>query len=174
MKRETRRAKLMELWDDDEEVVSVLKEEIPKGALEQYQADEDSREAEAVLAFFRCPEYFHFSQCGQCSKPFLHTHGNIAYCSNRCRRKALEDDGILWDISKSPQERWRPKFVDDLRPREKERPEDFVKRQNRLQSYYPVPLVIPSEAVEMLSKMLISQDAVVESETLSPDTQQLA
>lgn len=163
MKKETRRAKLMELWDDDEEVVSALKEEIPKSVLEQYEADENSREAEALLIFMRCPEYFVASNCKRCEKPFVHTYGAVWYCSNRCRRKDLEDEGINWDVTKSPQERWRPRYVDELRPRvndkgkQVESQEDFLKRQSRHQSYYPVPLVVPSEAVEILSKMLISQ-----------------
>lgn len=172
MKKETRRQKLLDLWDDDVEVVTALKEALPKETLDQYVADEDSREAEALLAFFRCPEYFQFDTCQQCNKPFTHTYGKIAFCSNRCRRKALEDKGIEWDVTKSPQERWRPAFVDETRQKQGESQEDFLKRQSRLQGYYPVPLVIPSEAVDALSKMLVSQGVLPQPVDISQESQQ--
>lgn len=169
MKRETRRQKLLDLWEDDEEVVEALKESLPKEVTEQWEADEISREAEATLVFFRVPEMFQFEKCVQCEKIFAHTYGKVAYCSNMCRRQSLEDIGIQWN-PKSPEERWRPAFVIEMRPRtdnkgrQVESQEDFQDRQNRLQSYYPVPLVVPPSVVDVLSKMInVHRDFVLES-----------
>ena len=61
MKQETRRAKLLDLWGDDEEVVEVLKESLPKGAQEQIDLDIATYEAEAALIYVGSYEDFYQS-----------------------------------------------------------------------------------------------------------------
>jgi hypothetical protein len=171
-KRETRRAKLLELWDDDEEVLEALKEEIPKAVLEQYDYDEALHEAEAVLIYLgSSQETFYEKTCVQCGKPFFASYARVTTCSTRCIKKILESYGIDFDPSKSPEERWRPN-QDKWNPRpvkgKKESQKDYDNRLNRWKDQtpksYPVPLIVPPEAVQVLQDLGLEQNHPVSPE----------
>lgn len=71
--------------------------------------DDRSREAEAVLAYYAVkPGTFIERTCKHCSKMFAVNRGSVAYCSDECRTSALAAIGIVWDPTKSIEERWSP------------------------------------------------------------------
>lgn len=95
MKAETKKAKLAEL----------LGIEIPtEGKRTEQQTA--SREAEAVLAYYEDSSTFAEKMCKYCEQVFAVNRGCVAYCSDKCRTKALADIGIDWDSAKPVEERW--------------------------------------------------------------------
>jgi hypothetical protein len=177
-KRETRRAKLLELWDDDEEIVSALKEEIPVGTLEKWERDEKQMQAEAVLAYVGSMEDFVRLHCVGCGKDFVSSYGRVTTCSNRCLKKALEDMGITWQIDKSPESRWRP--IQTCPAPLRQEKENLVDYEGRLENYkrhlqlfHPVPLIVPSEVVEMLDNCSNFQSDALEPSPAEMDGQPL-
>lgn len=157
-KRETRRAKLLELWDDDEDVLLALKEEMPKEVLEQYDYDEAVNQAEALLVYLGSREDFYTKECVGCGRDFLSSYTRVTTCSVRCLKRALEAYGFAFDPSKSPEERWRPKkWLPDPVRGPKEPLKRFEERQKNhladLQFHHPVPLLVPAEAVQVLREL---------------------
>ncbi len=65
-------------------------------------------EAEAVLFFLEKPARFMVKPCKreECKEPFGTNYRGVAYCSDKCRIKELKRQGILWNPSKQPEERW--------------------------------------------------------------------
>ena len=158
MKQETRRAKLLDLWGDDEEVVEVLKESLPKGAQEQIDLDIATYEAEAALIYVGSYEDFYQSTCVACEKPFAASYPRISTCSNRCLKKAVEAMGFTWDPTRSVVDRFRPKEYNF--PPERRKGETLPIYQSRVQiwkdrqrAWRPVPLTVPSEVVELLDQL---------------------
>lgn len=160
MKSETRRRKLAELWGDEE-----LLELVPKNLTPEEQAEQDEvmREAEAVILATTTGEYFHETECKGCGRPFLSTYGKVTCCSKRCLKRVIESLGFDWDSNKSMEERWRPAWVTEILnagPRRNpktgkviESPKDYQDRVNRLLSDYPVPLIVPAEALAALRNL---------------------
>lgn len=112
---------------DAEKLAELLGIEAPKG--NPYETPEDvSREAEATLQYAETPESFIRKNCKSCGRTFAHTRGAIAYCSNNCRARGLEQIGIQWDWLRPVEARW---------------------------SLYAggEPLVVPPEALELLDAL---------------------
>ena len=158
MKRETRRAKLLDLWDDDEEVIEAIKESLPKSELDRIDDEVASNEAEAALIYVGSYEDFYRSECAGCGRTFAHSYARVTTCSNRCLRRAIEALGFTWE-PKHPTERWRPKqtvHLDSPQKQKGENPKDFAKRQEghllHLQTKHPVPLTVPAEVVDILDR----------------------
>jgi len=104
-KEERNRNKLAELFG--------LQEHLPTEATptQQIQTNNKSREAEAVLAYVDEPKKFKQRPCKNCESVFAADRGNVAYCSDDCRKHALAQIGIIWDPDKDPRERWDFKMV---------------------------------------------------------------
>lgn len=158
MKSETRRQKLLELWDDDEEAQEIIKEKLAKTPEEKIVADELSMQGEAFLAYVGSMEDFVRKHCVSCDNEFVSSYGRITTCSNRCLKKAIEDAGFYWDPTKPTEYRWRPMIERfPLLRRDKETLESFEGRKENwrrhLQVHHPVPMVVPSEATMLLDKI---------------------
>lgn len=108
MKEEKKRAraadKLAELFGLQEH----LPTELPSPTI---ISNNKSREAEAVLAYMDSHKRFAQRPCKWCESTFASDRGNVAYCSDLCRQKALAELGILWNPNKDPRERWDFKMV---------------------------------------------------------------
>lgn len=173
MKKETRRQKLMELWEDDEEVIEALKNKLTYEGEEKFVRDESSHQAESVVAYVGSQETFYRLHCQGCDKPFASSYARVTTCSNNCLKKVIENIGLIWHPDKSPEDRWRPQYIQTIQRREKESQKDFEGRQENhrrfLQQYFPVPLIVPSAALEILDKMQVFLDDVSESAPLSQD-----
>lgn len=66
-----------------------------------------SREAEAVLLYTENPKKFVEKMCLECHRPFAVNRTSIGYCSDACRKVALEARGLIWNVSADdPKERW--------------------------------------------------------------------
>lgn len=159
MKSETRRAKLLDLWDDDEEVLEAIKEKLPKSELDKIESEVASFEAQAALIYIGSFEQFYQSICVGCEKPFAHSYARVTTCSNYCLKKAIEALGFTWDPSRHPLDRWRPKnsvHVEPLDRRKGESLKEFQSRQEDQQQHlanqHPVPLTVPSSVVEILDR----------------------
>jgi hypothetical protein len=159
MKSSTRRAKLLDLWDDDEEVQDAIKQKLPKSELEQLDYEVASFEAHAALIYVGSYEQFFQSECVGCEKPFASSYARVTTCSDRCLKKAIEDLGFVWDPSRHPVSRWRPENSAHVMPLDRRKGEslkDFESRQAdqqiHLANQHPVPLTVDSAVVEMLDK----------------------
>lgn len=75
---------------------------------EKIAADSVSREAEAVIAYFEDPRKFAEKMCKWCERIFAVNRGNIAFCSDECRGKHLNEVVKLeWSPNqRTPDERW--------------------------------------------------------------------
>lgn len=107
-------------------------------------------EAEAVLRVLHKPASFVFKNCKKCSLPFGADYHGVAYCSDACRIKSLADQGIQWNPTKRPEERWGSE--QDLRQPPMVIPPAAVKALIRLLStlhgvYLPDPDLIPDGPV---------------------------
>lgn len=71
-------------------------------------AQEQSRQAEAIAKFIRNPADFGEKTCGECRRMFLVNYPSVGYCSDICRKAHLRSKGIQWSPDKTPQERWAP------------------------------------------------------------------
>lgn len=103
-------------------------------------ANTASREAESVLALIARQDLFTAKFCKECSGPFATNFADVAYCSDECRKSALEKRGIEWNPLKHPEDRWGyngPRYHDD------EGKEHNVP--------FPAPLVVPPEALKVLT-----------------------
>lgn len=154
MKSETRlnkMAMLLGLDLEDREVKELLPQIDPEEEI-RIAHSINSRAAEAFLAFTRLYDLFHTKQCVKCGKTFAHTYARVTTCSDRCLRKAIEDMGFDWDPSRLPQDRFRPTkwFEWRTQRRKDEDPRDYQQRLERIESYYPIPLVVDSEALRSL------------------------
>lgn len=90
---------------DAEKLAELLGIEAPKG--NPHETPEDvSRQAEAALQYAETPKSFIRKNCKSCGRTFAHTRGAIAYCSNACRARSLEQIGISWDWNKPTEVRW--------------------------------------------------------------------
>lgn len=112
MKNETKKARLAEM----------LGISLP----DPVEGPKVSREAEAVLAYVEKPSDFRTKNCKICLERFSHSYGAVAYCSDRCRAKALAEIGISWNPDKKPEERWE---------------------------FQEPPLVVPKEAQKVLDSL---------------------
>lgn len=91
---------------------------IATGPTNQRLKNNSSREAEAVLAFVESPQNFTKKSCKYCGHTFATDRANVAYCSDKCRAGALDQIGIKFDWSKSPEARWYSRFEGDKLTRE--------------------------------------------------------
>lgn len=90
---------------DAEKLAELLGIEPPKG--DPYESPEDiSREAEATLVYAESPKSFTRKNCKSCGRAFAHTRGAVAYCSNHCRARGLEQIGIKWSWTRPTEVRW--------------------------------------------------------------------
>jgi hypothetical protein len=117
---------------DAEKLAELLGIEAPKG--NPYETAEDiSREAEATIIYAESPQSFIRKNCKICGRTFAHTRGAIAYCSNLCRARGLEQIGIKWDWTRPTEVRWG--LYDGGEP-----------------------LIVPAEAVKLVDQASDSQD----------------
>jgi len=122
---------------------------------QQINQENKSREAEAVLEYYSSRQTFKPRPCKWCESVFAANRGNVAYCSDSCRQKALAEIGIIWDPSKDPRERWDLKIVLD-------------DGQLMLPQISREPLIVPPPALLLADKILESQVETPETpETLS-------
>jgi len=116
---------------DAEKLAELLGIEAPKG--NAYETPEDvAREAEAALGYAASPKSFLRKDCKTCGRTFAHTAGAVAYCSNYCRARGLEQIGIQWNWLKPSSERWAP--------------------------WQEEPLVVPADAVKLIDQLTDTQD----------------
>lgn len=104
--------------------------EQPNGPTIQRIKDDNSREAEAVIAFIDNKDSFRRKTCRHCGEAFMVNRANVALCSDYCRAKELEAVGITWRWDRSPEQRWYYAYDGDTRTTE--------------------PLVIGPDATEMI------------------------
>lgn len=68
-----------------------------------------SRQAEAVLLFLESPAKFTTKLCKrfECQQPFGTNYRGVAYCSDNCRARSIEEQlGIKWNWFKPEEQRW--------------------------------------------------------------------
>lgn len=68
-----------------------------------------SRQGEAVLLFLEAPAKFTTKLCkrAECRQPFGTNYRGVAYCSDNCRARSMEELlGIKWNWFKQEEERW--------------------------------------------------------------------
>lgn len=89
-----------------DEVSSQYKDSAP---LVQDAAERISLEAEAVLFFLQRAGrgVFKDNICKWCKEPFMHTYSNVAFCTDNCRKLAMEHAGLDWNPhGRTDYERW--------------------------------------------------------------------
>lgn len=109
-------------------------------------------QAEAVLLYLHNANHFVAKLCKYCEARFMTNYNSVAYCSDRCRAKALEKMGIKWDPTLSPEQRWAMQGADGTRLK------------------VEPPLVIPSEAIPAM----LAAEAQKKEEVAAQQTQVLA
>jgi hypothetical protein len=67
--------------------------------------DDSSYSAEAALSDRKG---WYSKNCKGCDRVFQAEYKFVSYCSNRCRKVALQEIGIDWNPEKSIEERWKP------------------------------------------------------------------
>lgn len=100
MKEDKRRERLAALFGLEEHLPT---EPTPDVVIEKQTT---SREAEAVAAYIAHPQKFTRKKCKECNEDFASDRGNVAYCSDNCRKNFLASIGIVWDPKKPPSQRW--------------------------------------------------------------------
>lgn len=75
---------------------------VTKHALE----DTNYQPAEATLYFLENPKAFMKKECKRCGEVFGTSYHAVAYCSDNCRIKALQNVGLQWTPGKRAQDRW--------------------------------------------------------------------
>lgn len=101
---------------------------------EKREAATLSREAEAVVLYASNPVGFKRVNCKVCSKDFAVNRGNIALCSDECRKIHLGNLGLEWDPKgRTPEDRWST------------------------QTGGPEPLVVPPPALELLDTEVLAE-----------------
>lgn len=113
---------------------------------EKNLAESASREAESILALISRQDLFTAKICKWkgCNGMFAANYANVAYCSDYCRMKKLEEQGIKWDRKKQGSARWGWRG-------------DSNKE-------FPAPLVVSSEALKAAANHPVIQQFL--SETL--------
>jgi len=129
----------------EEELRHLLQVEEDLKKEEKNDLDDKSREAESILALIRRQDLFTSKVCKYrgCNSVFASNYADVAYCSNRCRRLKLEEQGIIWDHKKPPAQRWGWRGI----------PEDFES----------VPLVVPAEALKAAAHHPVIQQFLAET-----------
>ena len=109
------------------------------------EKEERSREADSVLLYsLYGGKGFTQRRCRRCNKDFAVSYASVAYCSDTCRKAALAEIGIDWDINKPIQERWGRRLL----------PEGTQE--------YHVPLIVPQEVLPLLDASSIQDQSVKE------------
>ena len=66
-----------------------------------------SRQGEAVLLCLESPAKFTTKLCKRCGEPFGTNYRSVAYCSDGCRARAIQEQlGVKWDWLKPEEQRW--------------------------------------------------------------------
>lgn len=90
---------------DREKLAALLGVDPPKKSI-RLETESTSREAEAVLAYAQDYKQFSRKICKECKRPFVHSRGAVACCSDECRAKGLAKIGIEWHWLKPQSDRW--------------------------------------------------------------------
>ena len=95
-------AALLAQYGVDQETIAEIKETAPT------DRNAISRQGEAVLLFLESPAKFTSKQCKRCGEYFGTNYRSVAYCSDNCRSRAMNDIfGMVWNwTEKSEEERW--------------------------------------------------------------------
>jgi hypothetical protein len=80
------------------------KEELPSVPVETKTSR--SNEADALLDFIQNPKQYLVKNCKRCGEAFSTNYRAVAFCSDLCRAKSLEQIGIQWNPYKTATERW--------------------------------------------------------------------
>jgi hypothetical protein len=135
MKKETkdekRKKQLAELFGIEEHLPEVPVQETPK---EVKTKNDISREAEAVLFYIYDSRKFIQKECGFCGYTFVVNRGNVAYCSDNCRRRNLARIGITWNPDKDSSERWDFREPLVVPPQVLEHLEPYLQKENEDQA----------------------------------------
>jgi hypothetical protein len=117
--------------------------------VDQLEADNTSREMEAVLAYYDTPRGFIERRCLFCERLFAVNRANIGYCSDDCRKKALAERGLIIANypARTPAERWAT------------------------QTGGPEPLTVPPEALQLIQA--VRPQSELETPTVIPDQSDL-
>lgn len=104
-KQERENQKLLE-WlkraGQDTSQVKIEQQPIQKESIQTH-----SLHAEAASAYWEKGKEFRDVTCRECGAIFATNYGhNVRYCSDPCRKKALEKIGIAWSPFKTQHERW--------------------------------------------------------------------
>jgi len=167
VKSETRRRKLVELWEDDddfdtEEFVELLPSKLNE--VERIELAQAKRVAESVIFALTTEEFGIHKVCEVCNNLFLTSYEKVQHCSMRCIKKHLESLGLDFDPTKPPEDWFRPRWVREVleagrrrnpewgpdKPRQPqflETEKEWIARRDRALRYHPVPLIVPPEAL---------------------------
>lgn len=161
MKEDKKRERLAALFGLQEHLPT---EPTPDQRIEQQTA---SRDAEAVAAYITQPQRFTRKKCKleSCGKEFATDRGNVAYCSDDCRKEWLAAIGIVWDPKKPPAERWDFKVITN--DNGEATPVGSTREPLTVRSE---ALVVADLAVEMLAaeqQQVVNDNVVPEIPTLS-------
>ncbi len=86
------------------------------GPTKRVRSQDASREAEAVINYFRHPNQWLEYGRQKCDNPkcdniFMANRANVGSCSDACRAALCEELGLTWDWSKPPDQRWSVRSV---------------------------------------------------------------
>jgi len=84
--------------------VEEVKEKIVDHGLKA--AEQRSLAAEAVRDRLYNPEGWYDKKCKFCGKTFSTTYKYVALCSDKCRKADFEAIGLIWDPTKSEEDRY--------------------------------------------------------------------
>lgn len=146
MKPETKLKKLLAAYGRDD----LLNE--PIAPTEEQQLI--SRESEAVLSLLEGREVFIERACLFCQRHFKVNLASVAYCSDECRAKRLQEMGIDWNPERSQTDRWNGSLV---------LPENLQKipqvlQQTEARRLNNVPLVVGPEALNLLDSQPVQNE----------------
>lgn len=74
------------------------------------EIEEARREADSLALYIENPSQFRETRCKECRSLFATNYSAVAFCSDNCRIRSLDRIGIVWNPTKSQNERWAGKI----------------------------------------------------------------
>jgi hypothetical protein len=136
------------------------------GPTRKQRSEDASREAEAVINYFRHPNQwleYGRQRCDnpKCNNIFMANRANVGSCSDACRAVLCEELGLTWDWSKPPDQRWSVRSV-RISP-------DGKKMEDTSGELTREPLVITGAALAAVDELERLQKEQVELQTTVVD-----
>jgi hypothetical protein len=132
------------------------------GPTRRQRSQDASREAEAVINYFRHPNQwleYGRQRCDnpKCNNVFMANRANVGSCSDACRAALCEELGLTWDWTKPPDQRWSVRSV-RISP-------DGKKMEDTSGELTREPLVITGAALAAVDELERLQKEEVELQT---------